>query len=105
VGLVLTRGIETATFLLVLAITACGERPSKVKGAPNKPPDESYQLGSGFQEGFLWHCFDGARVHMSRTCDEKSCGKWSIARGPCGSPMPDEPSPFSRRPLAGSGWW
>ena len=94
-----------ATGLLVsLALTACGERPSQVDGAPTVPPSESYQLELGEEQGFLWHCVDGERVRMSRTCAGRRCGKWSIARGPCGTPMPDEPPPFARKPMAGAGW-
>lgn len=105
VGLAYAKGMEAAGLLLVLAITACGQRPSKVEGAPNVPPSESYRLSSGYQEGFLWHCFEGARVHMFRSCEPGGCAKWSIARGPCGKPMPDEPPPFSRTPMTGAGWW
>ncbi len=91
--------------LLWSALSGCGEQPSKVSGAPSVPPNESYRLENGEEEGFLWRCIEGQRVRMYRSLAGKRPGKWVITRGACGQPMVDEPSPYARRPMSGAGWW
>ena len=91
--------------LVSSAVTACGDQPSKVAGAPSVPPSESYRLEKGEEEGFIWRCVNGERVRMSRSLGGKRPGNWVITRGPCGEPMPDEPPPVARRPMSGMGWW
>jgi hypothetical protein len=98
----------TAVAVATLAscvIGGCGERPSKVDGAPSVPPNESYQLESGKEEGFLWRCLNGERIRMFRTIDGDRVGKWTIVRGPCGELAPGEPPAIKRRPMSGAGWW
>ncbi len=99
------KGYWARRSVLVFALVGCGEQPSKVEGAPASAPDESYQLESRTEEGFLWHCAAKERVRMFRSCSGQRCGKWTIARGPCGGPMPDEPPSFQRPPMTGAGWW
>ncbi|MEZ4220194.1 MAG: hypothetical protein R3B13_04635 [Polyangiaceae bacterium] len=94
-----------AAALLSPVLGGCGERPSKVKGAPSVPPNECYQLDTGNEEGFLWRCLGGERIRMYRTLEAGSVGKWTIVRGPCGKPTPEEPPPVKRRPMSGAGWW
>ena len=100
--------VSAAAVIAIGALLACGGGgpPSKVKGAPSAAPDESYQLGAvGHQEGFIWTCTGGQRVHMSRGCGEYiGCGKWSVERGPCGAPLAGEP-PASERKAMQYGKW
>jgi len=88
-----------------ILLFGCGERPSKVDGAPSVPPNETYQLESGKQEGFIWRCVDGERVRMYRSVDGDRVGKWQIVRAACGDRTPEEPPPIKRRPMSGAGWW
>lgn len=94
--------------LVFFALLACGGGgpPSKVKGAPSAPPDESYQLGAvGHQEGFLWTCTAGEHVHMSRGCGEYiGCGSWHVERGPCGTTLPNEPAASERSTMRFNRW-
>jgi len=91
--------------LLAWVMGGCGERPSKVTGAPSVPPNESYKLESGKEEGFLWRCVKGERIRMYRSIDGDRVGKWMIVRCACGKRTPDEPLPVERRPMSGAGWW
>lgn len=93
--------------MLALCLS-CGShaKPSEVEGAPRVPPDESYYLGAvGWQQGFLWHCEKGERVHLFRSCGEMvGCGAWALGRGPCGAAVSGEPRITERRPMTHYRW-
>jgi hypothetical protein len=62
-----------------------------VAGAPRTPPDDQFETGGGHSTRVLrWHCVDGQRVLMHRSCGEgmclSPCGDWKIEKHPCGSP-------------------
>jgi hypothetical protein len=102
------RGARILAFGAVVAVawtSACDPGPpSKAKGAPSTPPDESYQLGAvGYERGFIWHCVGGHRVHVWCSCGELvGCGKWLVNSGPCGAPLASEPP--QRGPLQLDTW-
>ena len=88
-------------------LAACDSGPpSKVKGAPSTPPDESYQVGAvGGMEGFVWTCTASEHVHIWRGCGEfLGCGKWYIERGVCGTALASEPPPAERQPMKHGSW-
>ena len=82
-----------AAFPFVLLLAACSSSPpSKVKGAPKRAPDDSYETGGGHAWRVLvWKCDErNERVSMTQSCGEglTGCGKWHVDRTLC----PPEPA-------------
>lgn len=71
----------------MLLLAACSNEPSKVRGAPLKPPDESYETGGARAWRVLvWHCNDmNERFSMTQSCAEglTGCGRWQVDRTLC----------------------
>lgn len=79
------RTLLTLAFVLVACRSS--EPPSKVQGAPTRPPDESYEIGGGHATRVLvWRCdARNERVSMMQSCAEglTGCGAWKIDRTLC----------------------
>lgn len=77
--------VVAAFTLFIAACTAAP--PSKVEGAPKRPPDESYQVGGGITHRVLvWKCDErNERTTMTQTCGEGpgGCSAWFVDRTLC----------------------
>src|SRR4051812_43483994 len=76
------------TLVAAIMLGACsGGAPSKVDGAPKRPPDDSFETGGGHASRLLiWKCDDrNERITMIQSCAEglTGCGGWSIDRTLC----------------------
>lgn len=92
------RRLCTIAPSLFLLLSACSRAPSKVKGAPETPPDEQFEIGSTFADRFLiWKCYREHRVVMLQPCSPHSCDDWIVYRGACGEELPLEREHFSSR--------
>lgn len=86
------RALVLAFAVLVMACSS--KAPSKIPGAPSRPPDESYETGGGLAfRVLIWKCdATNERVTMTQTCGEglTGCGSWTIDRTLC--PGPSDPA-------------
>lgn len=70
-----------------LLLPACSSPPSKVEGAPKRPPDDSYETdGAHAWRVLVWKCDErNERISMIQPCAEglTGCGRWTIDRTLC----------------------
>jgi hypothetical protein len=74
--------------LLLPPLMACSsEAPSKVQGAPARPPDDSYETdGARAYRVLVWKCdARNERISMVQGCAEglTGCGRWHVDRTLC----------------------
>ncbi len=92
----------TIVLATIAALAACGPQPpSRVPGAPRRPPDEQFASGGGIALRLLsWQCVDGAHVVMIQRCYDGfpgGCDDWQIERSACGSVTPLEAKAIQER--------
>lgn len=79
--------VKCVLAVLFLLVGCSSTPPSKVDGAPKRPPDESYETGGALAWRVLvWHCDErNERVAMVQSCGEglTGCGKWQVDRTLC----------------------